>query len=119
MTKAYPKAHGMSLEPYFTKALWKGEYPIWQDYDAWQSLGLPDLKANYQAAKVAVQKAPVQPGASKVTVAQQPDSALTKLFYGFMLGLASYVAVLKRNGILAVGKQLLEKWAALSAKKGG
>ncbi|NOU21960.1 MAG: multicopper oxidase domain-containing protein [Methyloglobulus sp.] len=117
--KGIPKSHGMSLEPYFTKALWKGKYPIWQDYDAWHSLGLPDLKVAYEPAKVAVQKAPVQPGASSVATTQQQDSTATKLFYGFLLGLICYYAVVKRNTILAISKQLLEKLMALLPKKGG
>ena len=57
--KGIPKSHGMSLAPYFTKGIWKRNYPIWQDYDEWRSLGLPDLKAEYQPSKVAVQT--VQP----------------------------------------------------------
>ncbi len=115
--KGIPLAHGMSLAPYFSKTLWKGKYPIWQDYDAWQSLGLPDLKAGYEPAKVAVQKAPVQLGASSATVTQQ-DSVATKLFYGFLLGLISYLAIVKRNLILAIARQLLDKTMALLPKKG-
>ena len=53
--KGIPLAHGMSLAPYFTKALWQGKYPIWQDYDAFRSLGLPDLQAEVKPSKVAVQ----------------------------------------------------------------
>ncbi|NOS74411.1 MAG: multicopper oxidase domain-containing protein [Methyloglobulus sp.] len=114
--KGIPKSHGMSLEPYFTKALWKGKYPIWQDYDAWHSLGLPDLNAAYEPAKVAVQKAPVQPGASSAVVIQQ-DSVATKLFYGFLLGLLSYLAIIKRKSILAIARKLLEKMMSLLPKK--
>jgi hypothetical protein len=117
--KGIPKSHGMSLEPYFTKSLWKGKYPIWQDYDAWHSLGLPDLKAAYEPAKVAVQKAQVQPGASSAASPQQQDSTATKLFYGFLLGLICYFAVVKRDTIIAVSKQLLEKLMALVPKTGG
>ena len=43
--KGIPKAHGMSLAPYFSKTLWEGKYPPWQDYDTWRSLGLPELQA--------------------------------------------------------------------------
>jgi hypothetical protein len=33
------------LPPYFSKASWQGKYSIWQAYDAFRSLGLPDLAA--------------------------------------------------------------------------
>ncbi|MDO9105357.1 MAG: multicopper oxidase domain-containing protein [Methylovulum sp.] len=95
--KGIPTAHGMSLAPYFTKSFWQKNYPIWQDYDAWQSLGLPDLKAGYQPSKVAVQNIPVKKGAT--TGATQQSSPLGKLFYGLLLGLLSYVAVTKRRSI--------------------
>jgi manganese oxidase len=114
--KGIPLAHGMSLAPYFTKALWKGKYPIWQDYDAWRSLGLPDLNAGYEPAKIAVQKAPAAPSAGGVATNQQ-DSVVVKLFYGFLLGLLSYFAIIKRESIFAIGKLLFEKVVSLLPKK--
>lgn len=114
--KGIPLAHGMSLAPYFSKNMWKGKYPIWQDYDAWRSLGLPDLEAGYEPAKVAVQKVLAQPGAASVAVTQQ-DSVATKLIYGFLLGILSYLAIIKRKSIFAIGKLLFEKSALLLPKK--
>jgi len=49
--KGIPASHGMSLAPYFSKSFWQKNYPIWQDYDAWHSLGLPDLKGDFKTAK--------------------------------------------------------------------
>ena len=115
--KGIPASHGMSLEPYFSKNFWKSKYPIWQDYDAFRSLGLPDLNATFEPAKVAVQKAPVQPGGMASATAAQQDSVATKLFYGFLLGLISYLAIIKRAYILAVIKQLLRKLKVLLSKK--
>ena len=115
--KGIPMSHGMSLEPYFTKTIWKGKYPLWQDYDAFHSLGLPDLKAAYEPAKVAIQKAPVQPGANNAQPVAQQDSPAIKLFYGFLLGLASYLVIAKRATILAIGRQLFNKVMSLLAKK--
>lgn len=114
--KGIPLAHGMSLEPYFSKNMWKGKYPIWQDYDAFRSLGLPDLNAEYEPARVAIQKAPVQPGASSA-MASQKDTVATKFFYGFLLGLISYLVIIKRQIILTVLRQLLGKAMALLPKK--
>jgi hypothetical protein len=114
--KGIPASHGMSLAPYFAKNFWKSKYPIWQDYDAWRSLGLPDLEAGYEPAKVAVQKILVQPGAASVAVTQQ-DSVATKLIYGFLLGILSYLAIIRRKSIFAIGKLLFEKSALLLPKK--
>ncbi|ESS66943.1 multicopper oxidase type 3 [Methyloglobulus morosus KoM1] len=114
--KGIPLAHGMSLEPYFSKNMWKGKYPIWQDYDAFRSLGLPDLNAEYEPARVAIQKAPVQPGASSTTMLPK-DTITTKFFYGFLLGLISYLVIIKRQIILTVLRQLLRKAMALLPKK--
>jgi len=94
--KGIPKAHGMSLAPYFTKAFWQKNYPVWQDYDAWRSLGLPDLNADYQPSKTAVQNIPVKKTA---TPDMEQQSVMGKLFYGLLLGLLSYLAVTKRRSI--------------------
>jgi FtsP/CotA-like multicopper oxidase with cupredoxin domain len=121
--KGIPKAHGMSLEPYFSKAFWKAKYPIWQDYDAFRSLGLPDLNAVYEPAKVAVQKAPVGPmGITTPTNASaaansQNTSVVEKLLFGFMLGLISYIAILRRQTLIGIGRNLLQKALALLPKK--
>jgi hypothetical protein len=98
--KGIPKAHGMSLAPYFTKGLWKGNYPIWQDYDEWRSLGLPDLKAAYQPSKVAVQNVQPQwtPEAAQAAAAQE-SSGFGNLLFGLILGLLSYVLIINRQKI--------------------
>lgn len=110
--KGIPQAHGMSLAPYFAKGLWKRNYPIWQDYDAWHSLGLPDIKAAYQPAKVAVQT--VQPKKSEAETAPaaqaaQEGSAFGNLLFGLMLGLLSYAAIVKRQTIIDTAMKLLKK----------
>lgn len=121
--RGIPKAHGMDLSPYFSKKMWKGEYPIWQDYDEFHSLGLPDLKAGYEPARKAIQKAPVQPGANNPEIAaakqqqQNSDSVAGKLFFGFLLGLLSYLAIAKRNTLLALARPLLDKAMTLIGKK--
>ncbi len=98
--KGIPKAHGMSLAPYFSKTLWEGKYPIWQDYDTWRSLGLPELQAgdsgkNAIAATIPKDSAAPKPG----NVAQ--GSFLGKLFFGFVLGLLSYLLIVNWRTIYA------------------
>jgi len=106
--KGIPKSHGMSLAPYFTKGLWKRNYPIWQDYDEWRSLGLPDLKAEYQPSKVAVQTVQQQWAPEKPAV-EQESSAFGKLLFGLILGLLSYVLIINRQTIYDRVRKLLNK----------
>ncbi|MFI3155980.1 MAG: multicopper oxidase domain-containing protein [Methylococcaceae bacterium] len=107
--KGIPKSHGMSLAPYFTKGLWKRNYPIWQDYDEWRSLGLPDLTAAYQPSKVAVQNVQPQWAPAAPAAAEQEGSAFGKLVFGLILGLLSYVLILKRQIIFDRVLKLLNK----------
>jgi len=106
--KGIPKAHGMSLAPYFSKAMWQGKYPIWYDYDAWHSLGLPDLEAGYNPAKVAVQT-PIQPTAAVNARITEQDSLFGKLMTGLFLGLLGYWVVVKRQMIISFIKSLANK----------
>ncbi len=107
--KGIPKAHGMSLAPYFSKTLWKGKYPIWQDYDTFRSLGLPDLKAEVTPAKVAVQTTPVKASETAIKAAQQQGSAIGKLFYGLLMGILSYFLVVNRQSIYDFARKLVKK----------
>ncbi|MDD5275312.1 MAG: multicopper oxidase domain-containing protein [Methylovulum sp.] len=107
--KGIPSAHGMSLAPYFSKSVWKGQYPIWQDYDKWHSLGLPDLQADYKPAKVAVQTVAPQRGAATAPTNGQGSSFIGKLFYGLILGLLSYVVVVNRRPIYDFALKLIKK----------
>lgn len=99
--KGIPQTHGMSLTPYFSKDFWKKNYPIWQDYDAWRSLGLPEVKgAEGQAtATSAPATVPAQQAAVGSAPAVEETSAIGRLFYGILLGLFSYVLIVKRQFI--------------------
>ncbi|MDD5461172.1 MAG: multicopper oxidase domain-containing protein [Methylococcales bacterium] len=109
--KGIPLSHGMSLAPYFSKTLWQGKYPIWQDHDAFHSLGLPDLQAEVKPAKVAVQIAPVKASEAAIKAAQQQNSssAIEKLFYGLVMGLLGYTVVVKRGPITDFARKLVKK----------
>jgi hypothetical protein len=106
--KGIPSAHGMSLAPYFAKSLWQGKYPIWQDYDAFRSLGLPDLQAEVKPLKVAVQTPPVKASEAALAAQQQGTSAIEKLFYGIVMGLLGYTIVVKRRPIIDFALKLID-----------
>jgi hypothetical protein len=93
----------MSLAPYFTKGFWQKNYPIWQDYDAWRSLGLPEMKGagDQKAAAPAQATGPVKQEAAVASApAVEESSAAGRLFYGILMGLLSYVLIVKRKFIL-------------------
>jgi hypothetical protein len=102
--KGIPKVHGMSLAPYFTKEFWQGKYPAWQDYDAWKSLGLPEISATKQEAFVPAPTAvnPATGDASQSTAGADKSSFIGQLFYGLSLGLLGYLAFVKRKNIMAL-----------------
>jgi len=98
--KGIPEVHGMSLAPYFTKEFWQRKYPAWQDYDAWKSLGLPEIKATKEKAFVPAAPAAKPAAAGTDTqAAANKSSFIGQLLYGFALGLLGYVAYLKREKI--------------------
>jgi hypothetical protein len=101
--KGIPEVHGMSLAPYFTKEFWQGKYPAWQDYDAWKSLGLPEIRTTPEKAFVPapVVAKPAVGGANQAGAADQ-SSFLGQLIFGILLGLAGYVAYDKRKQIMAL-----------------
>jgi len=109
--KGIPQAHGMSLAQYFTKEFWNRKQPAWQDYDAWRSLGLPDLTAPVTPVKVAVQAAPVKPSTGAPASVNQDSAVVSKLLEGLILGLLSYTAIIKRETLLKSGRQLLSKFS--------
>jgi hypothetical protein len=102
--KGIPSLHGMDLSPYFTKEFWQGKYPIWQDYDKWQSLGVPGTETVLaaQATIVAAEKAAKEAkeaakNATGTTGTQGSGDSISNLFYGLFMGLLSYFLVIKRE----------------------
>ncbi|OAI02739.1 multicopper oxidase domain-containing protein [Methylomonas methanica] len=107
--KGIPKVHGMSLAPYFTREFWQGKYPAWQDYDAWKSLGLPEISNKKQVAFVPPPPPPLNTGdaAAKAEAAGagNQSSFIGQLLYGLILGGLSYVGFANRQRILAMFKK--------------
>lgn len=88
----------------------KGGYPIWQNYDEWRSLGLPDVNAPTTPLKTAVQTiAPKMEDIEKARIAAElsgEDSFLKNLFDGLFLGIAGYTGFLKRDMLIALTKKV-------------
>jgi hypothetical protein len=96
--RGIPKLHGSSLAPYFTKEFWQGKYPIWQDYDTWKSLGLPEIRATKEKAFIPAPLPPVK--ATDTTTTSNQSSGFSQLFTGLFLGILSYLVYLNRERIL-------------------
>jgi len=99
--RGIPKVHGMSLAPYFTKEFWQGKFPAWQDYDAWKSLGLPEITTKKQAAFVSPPPAAPKTDATAQS-AGSDTSFFGQLFNGILLGGLLYAAYINRERILAM-----------------
>jgi len=102
--RGIPKVHGMSLAPYFTKEFWQGKYPMWQDYDAWKSLGLPEIRATKEKAFVPPPPQPAKSVATQASTGSQP-SGFSQLFYGLIFGYLAYWLFTHRQQILAKFKK--------------
>jgi FtsP/CotA-like multicopper oxidase with cupredoxin domain len=89
--RGIPKAHGMSLAPYFTKEFWQKNYPLWQDYDTWRSLGLPELKGDPSAPKAVPVAATVAAAPMAAVPASTPGFNFSQLLYGLLFGVLGYV----------------------------
>jgi len=101
--KGIPQVHGMSLAPYFTKEFWQGKYPMWQDYDAWKSLGLPEIRTVKEKAFVPPPPQPVK--SADAAAANQDSGWFMQLIYGLLLGYISYWAFTRRDWIIGKFKK--------------
>lgn len=109
--KGIPSLHGMSLAPYFSKAFWEKKYPIWQDFDAWNSLGQPQMqpRAGGEAAKVSTAATATAAGGAPQAAAEsaktQGSSGFGQLLTGLLLGVLGYVAFIRREQIYKLLKR--------------
>jgi hypothetical protein len=106
--KGIPSLHGMDLTPYFTKEFWQGKYPVWQDYDKWQSLGVPATD-KVVAAQAAVVAAEIAQKAASAVASTESSSSVSNLFYGIFLGLLSYLLIIKRQSVINLVQSLLKR----------
>ena len=114
--RGIPSLHGMDLSLYFTEEFWQGKYPAWQNYDAWQSLGLPGTKEVIAAekakeaaklAKAEMNKATKetarineQQRIESLTGKNKTFSQMSHLLLGIFIGLIIYIAISKRVQVL-------------------
>ena len=105
-----PKGIGESPENLFTKAFQQRKLPVWQDIDAWNSLGEVDA-TGYVAPPPGV---PVVVEAPPTTLTDgisgsSDGNSIRNFIFGLILGIAAYLVVVNREKIMA----------KISSNKGG
>ncbi|MCK4841988.1 MAG: multicopper oxidase domain-containing protein [Methylococcales bacterium] len=101
-----PKTIGESIAPLFTKGFYERKIPVWQDIDAWNSLGEIDAKG-YRAppaAKPAVVEEGPKPF-SNDSVNNFDDSSsgsFGNFILGLILGIIAYLLFLNREKIMVM-----------------
>ncbi|PKM13437.1 MAG: copper oxidase [Gammaproteobacteria bacterium HGW-Gammaproteobacteria-3] len=95
-----PKVQGADISPLFTKTFFERKVPVWQDADAWNSLG--QINAEGYVAPPSAQPVDIEapPGAQ----ADNPvkDNALENFFAGLVLGVLAYLLVINRAKVIRV-----------------
>ena len=102
-----PKTIGESIEPLFTKAFHARKVPVWQNIDAWNSLGEVDAEGYVAPPASVPAAADVTPGSADI--ATPVDNSFRNLMFGLFLGILAYLLVIYRAKIIAL----------VSALKGG
>ncbi|MGH8552842.1 MAG: multicopper oxidase domain-containing protein, partial [Methylococcales bacterium] len=94
--------HGSDLTPFFTKEFWQRRYPVWQDWDKSNALGMPTglvpqpvvaaQPGAASSAEIRLGLAPAIPAPGTAAVATKTDdsSPITNLIFGILLGLGAY-----------------------------
>ncbi|MDT8407380.1 MAG: multicopper oxidase domain-containing protein [Methylococcales bacterium] len=94
-----PKVQGMDLQPLFTKAFFERKVPVWQDIDAWNSLGEVDA-AGYVAPLAATPMVVEGPITSLAEFGVEQPSPWSNLIYGILFGVLGYIVFVKRNKLI-------------------
>lgn len=93
-----PKTIGENIVPYFGKKLHARKYPVWQDIDAWNSLGEVDGRG-FEAPPAAVPliaKGPMSMAeALKAEAEAKGNNSFRNFLLGLIFGIIAYTAIIK------------------------
>ena len=96
LLRSIPKLHGVDVTPYFTNEYFARQTPVWQDIDAWNSLGEPEEVDDVGSAFV-VQA--TDKSASSEASSGNGDTSVN-FFFGLILGLIAFLTFKYREGML-------------------
>jgi FtsP/CotA-like multicopper oxidase with cupredoxin domain len=103
-----PKTVGEGIGDVFTQAFYQRKIPVWQNTDAWNSLGEIDA-TDYKAPPASKVIIETGPKAFSELVDIETENAFTNFLMGLMGGIFVYLLILNRKKILS----------QFSSKKGG
>lgn len=107
-----PMGIGESPENLFTKAFQQRKLPVWQDIDAWNSLGEVDASgyvAPPPGVPVAVEEPPKSLSQLNQEAGAKGSSTFGNFIIGLILGIVAYLLIINRDKVMAV----------ISSNKGG
>ncbi|MGR9117214.1 MAG: multicopper oxidase domain-containing protein, partial [Gammaproteobacteria bacterium] len=104
--KGMPKVQGVDISPMFTKAFFERKVPVWQDADAWNSLG--EVNAEGYVAPPPSQPVNIEAPPSAVTGVQAGDNAFRNFIVGLIFGMLAYLLIINREKIMRVIASLKE-----------
>ncbi len=104
-----PKTIGESPMNLFTEAFHARKVPVWQDIDAWNSLG--EIDARQYTAPPPGKELQVEPPPTMLGVQQQQQSSggsstFGNLILGLILGMIAYYLVINREKIMALASSM-------------
>jgi len=99
-----PKTIGESIENLFTKKFHGRKLPVWQDIDAWNSLGEidgKDYKAPEAAQPMAVEEGPKSMDFYDNLITVE-DNSISNFIWGLIFGVALYLLFVNREQVMAM-----------------
>lgn len=98
-----PKTIGESAESLFTKAFYERKVPVWQNTDAWNSLGeidASDYKAPPASQPVVIEGPKSLAEFEKSAAMTDDDSAFENFLIGLIGGILAYLLIINREKII-------------------
>jgi len=99
-----PKVQGVDLTPYFTKEFFQRRLPVWQDLDAWNSLGAV-ISDESIGADPALQKAKRTVASAVDQVDSGGNNSLGNFIAGLLLGVMIYLLLANRRQVEQIARQ--------------
>jgi FtsP/CotA-like multicopper oxidase with cupredoxin domain len=104
-----PKGIGEDISPLFTKQFQDRKYPVWQNIDAWNSLGEIDGKGYKKPPAGTPMAVETGPKSLKTILEEESsgtadteDNSFSNFLLGLILGIAVYLLFLNREKIMAM-----------------
>ncbi len=102
-----PKAQGVDLTPYFTKEFFQRRVPVWQELDAWNSLGAVATDTSVGPDPATLQKKSKNNGAM-AAAGSGGQNTVGNFIAGLILGLMIYLLLANRRQVEQIACQAVD-----------